>query len=105
MRFQRPEKREAVLAILGLVMLVGPSRITAQTAGGRPPTPQSAGSLVDRQKSIHDRFTRLESTMLKLSKTLAQAEPEKADRIRDGLDLAGRQRIKARAEALVALLK
>src|ERR1051326_1219410 len=102
MRAQRPKKL-AFAAMAAILAIVGSGGVTAQSPTDPPAAP--SGSLIDRQKAIHDRFTRLESTMLKLTKLLAQTEPEKAERVKDARDLSGKQRIKARAEALVALLK
>lgn len=61
--------------------------------------------LVERQKLIQDRLQRLEETMIKLSRALAESEPEKSERLRETLDEAGRRRLKARIAHLVDLLR
>lgn len=81
--------------------------VTAATGGGPadpPPSQPQSGSLVDRQKDVFERYARLESTMLKLTRRLAEKEPDKAERISAALEWSSRQRIKARIEALVSLL-
>jgi hypothetical protein len=66
---------------------------------------QQAGSLPDRQESIRERLNRLESQMLQLSRVLAESEPDKAQRMRDGLDQIGRRQMKARVEQIIRELR
>lgn len=92
----------AVCVALALSLLLGAHVAAAQSA----PAPSSANvPLADRQREILGRVQRLESTMLKLTKLLAESEPEKAERLKDALNLAGKQRIKSRVEALTQLLR
>ncbi len=70
-----------------------------------PPSTATKTPLADRQREILTRVQRLESTMLKLTKLLAESEPEKAERMKDALDLAGKKQIKGRVESLVQLLQ
>lgn len=62
-------------------------------------------TLSERQRVIRDRIQRLESSMLKLSRLLAESEPAKAERLRDALKYTGSRRIKARVERLTELLQ
>lgn len=74
-------------------------------AQSAPPSSTTKAPLADRQREVLSRVQRLESTMLKLTKLLAEGEPEKAERMKDALDLAGKRQIKGRVEALVQLLQ
>jgi hypothetical protein len=74
----------------------------ASTASAQQPGPPN--SLAARQKQIVERVTRLESIMLSLSTSLAAAEPEKAERIRDAIDHAGKRRIRERVEQIATQL-
>lgn len=94
------------LALISLTVAIVASFSAAQTSQPASLIPATGeASLVDRQRSIHERFVRLESTMLKLTKLLAEKEPEKAERVRSALDLSGKQRIKSRADEIVAMLR
>src|SRR5262245_13596754 len=92
----------AACVALGVFLLIGAAASTAQT---HPPPSSANAPLADRQREILTRVQRLESTMLKLTKLLAESEPEKAERLQDALNLSGKQRIKARVESLTELLK
>jgi len=61
--------------------------------------------LHERQQAIRERLARIEGLMMNLSKALEQSEPGQAQRLREALEQAGRQRIKARVEQLIALLR
>ncbi len=96
-------------ALLGLAIALGASAPAAgqasqgsERAAGAEPTERS---LSDRQNLVRDRVQRLESSMLKLSRLLAESEPAKAERLRDALEYTGSRRIKARVEMLAELLK
>lgn len=86
-------RRTAIVVVLTLM----PQMLRAQS---RP----SGESLPARQQALRERMQRLETRMLKLAESLAETEPQKAERLRDGLQLSGKQRLKARLEALVELL-
>ena len=76
--------------------------------GQTPPSenaPQSDTPLDQKQAAIRDRVQRLENRMLELSRMLAEREPTKSERLRDGLSLAGKQRVRERVETLITLLK
>lgn len=66
---------------------------------------QPAPSLAQRQADIQQRWQRLEGIFLKLADTLAETEPEQAERLRDAQELAGRQQVRGRIETLVTLLR
>lgn len=94
--------RSGAACVLLAISLLFAASAAAQT----PPSPSNANlSLAERQRDVLARVQRLESTMLKLTKLLAESEPEKAERLRDALNLSGKQRIKSRVEALTQLLK
>ncbi len=61
--------------------------------------------LHERQQTIRERLARLEGLMMNLSKALEQNEPGQAQRLREALEQVGRQRIKARVEQLITLLR
>lgn len=61
--------------------------------------------LHERQQSVRERMLQLEGLMLKLAAQLAEAEPEKSERLADALAQTGRLRLKARLERLVELLR
>jgi hypothetical protein len=67
--------------------------------------PTQSVPLHERQQAIRDRIARLEGLMLNLSKALEQSEPGQAQRLREALEQAGRQRIKTQVEQLIALLR
>lgn len=67
--------------------------------------PASDAPLHVRQSAIREQMLRLEARLLKLAAQLGETEPEKAERVRDALDHAGRQRLKTRLEQLAALLR
>ena len=71
-----------------------------QSAGATP----AAARLAERQRTIQTRLERLENKMLKLSRLLAESEPDKAERLRDALNRAGGTRVKRRAARLVDTL-
>lgn len=85
---------------IAVLVVSSPLLAIAQTA-----KPADQPSLADRQQSIHERVQRLEATMLKLSKLLGPQEPDKAERLRGALEQSGKDRIRARVEELVALLR
>ncbi|MBI5866201.1 MAG: hypothetical protein HZB38_17160 [Planctomycetes bacterium] len=95
-------QRGCLLAAVALALFPPIPRAFGQDVA--PPSQASNGPLVDRERDVLARVQRLESTMLKLTKLLAESEPAKAERLKDALDLAGKQRIKARIEAIAALL-
>lgn len=71
-----------------------------------PSAPAAAnGVLWERQRTIRERVLRLESSMLSLSRLLAESEPEKAERLRDALEYVGAHRIKARLQTLTETLE
>jgi len=75
---------------------------------GQPPpasAPRGPGHVLERQQALRDRIQRLENRMLELSRLLAEREPAKAERLRDGLEHAGRQQIRTRIEKLIELLR
>lgn len=95
---QSPRARWA-LAIL----VFAPALVIGQLA---QPAPTSARApLPDRQAAVQERLTRLESTMLKLSRLLQTQEPDNAQRLRDALEQAGERRIKSRVADVVGLLR
>src|SRR5262245_29884271 len=102
-------RQGAACVAVVVYLLVGAAGSVAQSPLPSAQTPASPSSsnlpLADRQRDILTRVQRLESTMLKLTKLLAESEPEKAERLQDALNLAGKQRIKARVEALTQLLR
>ena len=79
----------------------------AQDVGALAPATQAVGdeALWERQRAIRDRVQRLESSMLNLSRLLAESEPEKAERLRDALEYAGSHRIKSRLQSLTEMLE
>jgi len=80
----------------------------AAALGQQPPTtaPSSAESpLHVRQQSIQDRWQRLESRMLRLSRQLAETEPEQVERLHEALDRAGEKGVRRRVEELITLLR
>lgn len=110
MQSNRRHVKSAWRALAGLALVVSatappalgqPSPDVEPEAGAAPTKP----SLSERQRVVRDRVQRLESTMLKLSRLLAESEPEKAERLREALDYTGSRRIKARVEKLTELLE
>lgn len=81
---------------------LGQTTVEAESeAGATSPEP----SLTERQGAVRDRLRRLESSMLRLSRLLAESEPAKAERLRDALEYTGSHRVKARVERLTELLR
>lgn len=95
---RRGARRAILLAFIALAIPAARAQVSAEQAAASQP-------LVERQKLIQDRLQRLEETMIKLSRALAESEPEKSERLRETLDEAGRRRVKARIAQLVELLK
>lgn len=107
----RSNWRQTKLSDGALVALIVTLWGASAAAWGQPPLaaePESARaptlSLSERQRMIRDRVQLLESRMLELSRLLAESEPAKAERLRDGLRFAGSRRIKTRLERLTQLL-
>lgn len=93
-RTQRGRVTGACVLALGLA-----AACAAGMQTGSPPA-----GLSERQRAIKDRVERLENRMLELSRLLAESQPEKAERLRDTLDLAGRRRVRLKIERLIELL-
>lgn len=67
--------------------------------------PAETTPLLQRQQAIRDRMRRLENRMLQLSQRLSENEPEKAERLRDALELVGKRQIKTRLRELARLIE
>ncbi len=105
---QNPKLPPSVLIGLIIALWAAPHSAWGQTspdAENEAEVKASRPSLSERQRVVRDRVQRLESSMLKLSRLLAEREPEKAERLRDALKYAGSRRIKARFEELTELLE
>lgn len=61
-------------------------------------------ALAARQEFIRERIQRLENRMVELARLLAESEPEKAERLRNALEYAGKQRLRARSTDVARLL-
>ncbi len=83
---------------VSMALAVCGAAIAAQSA-------PAGGPVHERQQSIREQMLRLEARLLKLTGRLAEEEPEKAERVRDALDHAGRLQLKARLEQQAALLR
>jgi hypothetical protein len=110
MRSNRQNPRISPAALLALLatLCAAASSARAQTASNAASeaadaTPDS--SLSERQHAVRDRLQRLESSMLKLSRLLAETEPAKAERLRDALEYLGSHRLKAQLQELGRLLE
>jgi hypothetical protein len=95
------------LILCGCAILAALPASPAQDIPASAPATQSAaeGALWERQRAVRDRVQRLESSMLNLSRLLAESEPEKAERLRDALEYVGSHRIKARLQSLTEMLE
>lgn len=91
---------ELLAALLGQALF-------AIAAVGQTTAPAGAASqpLDVRQQEVRARLERLEDRMLRLAQLVAENEPDKAERLRDAIDLAGKQRLKVRLGELVTLLR
>lgn len=96
----RPPRRMARLALLTVFGLA------VAVASGQSPTskPADRAALPARQKAIRDRLERLEERMLRLAQLLRETEPDKSEKLRDAVELSGRERLRARIAELVTLL-
>lgn len=90
---------------LGCVFIGLSAPATAQEYVRKTPDATTGDSLVDRQVKILERVRRLETRMLKLTKLLAESEPDKAERLRDALARASEKRVKHRVGKLVEILR
>ena len=90
---------------LGCVFIGLSAPATAQEHVRKTPDATTGDSLVDRQAKILERVRRLETRMLKLTKLLAESEPDKAERLRDALARASEKRVKHRVGKLVDILR
>ena len=80
--------------------------IAAAAAQDSTPASRPAQApLLERQRLIRERVRELESRMVKLTRMLSRSEPEKAQRLRDALEFAGRKRVRARVEQIAALVE
>ncbi len=61
--------------------------------------------LVERQRAVRERLARLENRMLELASLLARSEPEKAERLRDTLDMAGARQVRRKLDDLLGILE
>ena len=103
MRSNQQNPRPSRAALVGLMVALW---AVASAALGQVPSDAGAGTgdapLSERQRVVRER---LESNMLKLSRLLAETEPEKAERLRDALDYIGGHRLKTQLEELGRLLE
>lgn len=99
-RFGKP-LRSGVLVAAGVQVLLA-AATSAQTSA---PARSATQPLDARQQEVRARLERLEDRMLRLAQLLAETEPDKADRLRDAVELAGRDRLKVRLGELVTLLR
>ncbi len=88
--------------VAGAVVIAGAVLSAGQEAA--PTSRPDQATLLERQRLIRERVRELESRMLKLAQTLGRSEPEKAERLRDALEFAGRKRVRARVERIAGLL-
>ncbi|MCG3125968.1 MAG: hypothetical protein CHACPFDD_00796 [Phycisphaerae bacterium] len=86
----------ALLALLSAV-----AAAWGQTATSKP---VDRSALPARQQAIRDRLERLEERMLRLAQLLRETEPDKSEKLRDAVELSGRERLRARISELVTLL-
>lgn len=70
-------------ALIVVAMLVGP--IGLAFGDDVPASQPAVGSLAERQALVRDRVARLEDRMFQLSQALRKTEPDKAERLLDGL--------------------
>lgn len=61
--------------------------------------------LPQRQQAVRERLARLEATLLSLSRALAEREPDKAEKLREALELIGQRGLRVKLERLVAMLR
>jgi hypothetical protein len=66
---------------------------------------ESAASLAERQAAVQTRMKRLEERMVKLARLLASIEPDKARRLEQALESAGKQRLRQQLENAALLLR
>lgn len=92
--------RPLIPAVLFTFFLHNFAAALTSTSQGAPPP-----SLTDRQAAVRDRMQQLENRMLALSQILNDSEPDKAERLRDALELTGRQRLRLRMDQLLELIK
>lgn len=81
-----------------------PADVSAEDSDADPQSAASAPRLTDRQQAVRERVLRLEGRLLRLAETLLEREPAQAERVRDALDLLGRQRIRVRLDQTIELL-
>lgn len=99
--------RQGIGRIAGLLML-GTCCALAAAQLPDPPSadrPATEAGLAQRQQAIRERLARLEATLLNLSRALAEREPDKAERLRDALELVGQQQLRGKLDRLVAQLR
>lgn len=85
-----------------------PADSAGPAAGPQTAEPRSGDAvraLHERQYAIRERVQQLEGRMLKLTRLLAESEPDKAERLRDALNQVGEKRVRARLERVVVLLR
>jgi hypothetical protein len=100
-RFRRLGLSLLLAACLGASADIPPASSPATAA----PSGDPFAPLHERQQSVRERMLQLEGRMLKLAAQLAEAEPEKSERLSDALAQTGQLRLKARLERLVELLR
>lgn len=92
--------RFTLLILLALLSAAGG---TAQDAP--PPADLGPETLTAQQQEVQDRLRRLEDRMVKLTRLLAETEPDQAQRLQAALEQSGRQQIKQRISEAIVLLR
>jgi hypothetical protein len=95
-------------AFTAVVLVFGAgSLLAAQDAesSNQKQRPSAGAALADRESIIRDRVSRLEDRMFQLSQALRKSEPEKAQRLIDGLSALRGSRMRERVERIVEKLR
>lgn len=90
--------------VLTILLVVGAAWAAPTAVQDAAPGDAPSAPLVQKQTAIRARLQSLESRMLDLIQALADREPDKAARLRDGLEHAGKTQLQTRLEAVVTLL-
>lgn len=105
---RRPAKTGShTLAILTSILLVAPVLADEPNGGDKIVTSQPAEkvSLAERQEIVRDRINRLEDRMFQLSQALRKSEPDKSERLLEGLGRLRGAQVREKMGQIVERLK
>lgn len=95
----------AALACVVFALAVNTLRADETRPGDEPPRAGATGTLSERQELIRDRVSRLEDRMFQLAQALRKMEPDKAERLLEGLGRLRDQQLREKISEIVGRLR